>query len=123
MTSPTGRNEAVKGDGVTVAECPFGDDITMNHTTLDWALGRTCRGCGLPVKVTVEHTQATRLTSYDGPDPSVECAYDLCTIRLRKAAFLLTTDERQWCSKAHRAATLNTPTPRVPVVTGDGETA
>lgn len=41
------------------------------------------------------------MVNYDGPDPSVECAFPLCTNRLR------CSDEGgdQWCSIEHREAT------------------
>lgn len=39
--------------------------------------------------------------NYEGPDPSVECAYPPCANRLRRSDF----PGPQWCSKAHRAAT------------------
>lgn len=40
--------------------------------------------------------------NYDGPDPSVECAYPPCKNRLRRSDF----GGDQWCTKAHREATL-----------------
>lgn len=39
---------------------------------------------------------------YDGPDESVECAYPPCSRKLRRSDF----PGPQWCSKAHREASL-----------------
>lgn len=41
--------------------------------------------------------------NYEGPDPSVECAFPPCTNRLRRSD----VGGDQWCSKAHRNATVN----------------
>lgn len=43
--------------------------------------------------------------NYDGPDPSVECAWPPCRNRLRRVGgpSMSGADHPQWCSKAHRA--------------------
>lgn len=90
----------------TAVECPFHDKLTLDRTTQTWGIGRVCIGCGMPVTVTVRHLVETKPESYSGPDPGVECAYPPCHVRLRKADFTF-ADNRQWCTKEHREATLS----------------
>lgn len=45
--------------------------------------------------------EASRI-NYTGPDPSVECARQGCTNRLRKVDHPLFANDRQWCSRLHR---------------------
>lgn len=53
------------------------------------------------LRLIVDQEKARRGINYEGPDPSVECAYGPCTNRLRRTEF---ADGPQWCSKAHREA-------------------
>lgn len=54
--------------------------------------------------VLADHLAAAEGVNYDGPDPSVKCAYRPCTNRLRRADPF--HGESQWCSPEHRRLTV-----------------
>lgn len=43
--------------------------------------------------------------NYEGPDPTVECAWTPCRNRLRRSHWNHNGEGNQWCSPEHRALT------------------
>lgn len=71
------------------------------------ALGRPGRLGESKAAAVLRFIQATRGPgiNYDGPEPSVECAWPPCKNRLRRVGppSMSGADHPQWCSKGHRA--------------------